>query len=97
RDLMLTTGQRTASERVVSFLLACSHRNERKGNDPAVLELPITRTAIGDFLCLTVETLCRTITKLSGMGLIDPPPSSEVKLLDTDALKRRANGNDQHL
>jgi CRP/FNR family transcriptional regulator len=97
RDLMLTTGQRTATERVVSFLLACSRRNERKGHDPAVLELPMTRTDIGDFLGLTVETVSRTFTKLRGMGLIDLPRSSEVKLLDIDALKSLANGDNQDL
>jgi hypothetical protein len=36
-------------------------------------------------------------TKLRGMGLIDLPHSSEVKLLDPDALKSLANGNDQDL
>ena len=34
RDLMLTTGQRSATERVVSFLLAFSRRNARNGQDP---------------------------------------------------------------
>ena len=37
RDLMLTTGQRSATERVVSFLLAFSRRNERNGQDPCRL------------------------------------------------------------
>jgi CRP/FNR family transcriptional regulator, anaerobic regulatory protein len=97
RDLMLTTGQRTATERVVSFLLACSRRNERKGRDRTVLELPMTRTDIGDFLGLTVETVSRTFTKLRVMGLIDLPLSSEVKLLDIDALEGLANGDDQDL
>ena len=34
RDLMLTTGQRSAAERVVSFLLAFSRRSERNGQAP---------------------------------------------------------------
>ena len=34
RDLMLTTGQRSAIERVVSFLLAFSRRNERNRQNP---------------------------------------------------------------
>ena len=33
-DLMLTTGQRSATERVVGFLLAFSRRNDRDGQDP---------------------------------------------------------------
>jgi CRP-like cAMP-binding protein len=35
RDLMLTTGQRSATERVVSFLLAFSRRSERNGQSPS--------------------------------------------------------------
>ena len=52
RDLMLTTGQRSAMERVAGFLLAFSRRNARNGQDPATFELPMTRTDIGDFLGL---------------------------------------------
>src|SRR5262245_47279614 len=46
RDLMLTTGQRSAMERVVGFLLAFSRRNQRNGQDPSNIELPMTRTDI---------------------------------------------------
>ena len=95
RDLMLTTGQRTATERVVSFLLAFSRRNQRNGRDPKVLELPMTRTDIGDFLGLTVETVSRTFTKLRALGLIELVHSSEVKLVDIEALEGIADGDDQ--
>ena len=95
RDLMLTTGQRTAAERVVSFLLALSRRNARTGRDPAMLELPMTRSDIGDFLGLTIETVSRTFTKLRAMGLIELVHSSEVKLIDIDALKSLADGEDR--
>ncbi|MGE0851280.1 MAG: helix-turn-helix domain-containing protein [Hyphomicrobiaceae bacterium] len=95
RDLMLTTGQRTAAERVVSFLLALSRRNGRTGRDPAMLELPMTRSDIGDFLGLTIETVSRTFTKLRAMGLIELVHSSEVKLIDIDALKSLADGEDR--
>jgi CRP/FNR family transcriptional regulator len=95
RDLMLTTGQRTAAERVVSFLLALSRRNARTGRDPTMLELPMTRSDIGDFLGLTIETVSRTFTKLRAMGLIELVHSSEVKLIDIDALKSLADGEDR--
>jgi CRP/FNR family transcriptional regulator len=95
RDLMLTTGQRTATERVVSFLLALSRRNARTGRDRAMLELPMTRSDIGDFLGLTIETVSRTFTKLRAMGLIELVHSSEVKLIDIDALKSLADGEDR--
>jgi CRP/FNR family transcriptional regulator len=94
RDLMLITGQRSAMERVVGFLLAFSRRNERNGQDPAVIELPMTRADIGDFLGLTIETVSRTFTKLKAIGLIELPQSNRVKLTDIDELESLAEGND---
>lgn len=92
RDLMLTTGQRSAMERVASFLLALSRRNRRNGRDPAFFELPMTRTDIGDFLGLTIETVSRTFTKLKAMQLLELPHSNEVKLLDITELAKIAGG-----
>jgi CRP-like cAMP-binding protein len=92
RDLMLTTGQRSAVERVASFLLAFSRRNQRVGQDPTSFELPMTRTDIGDFLGLTIETISRTFTKFKQLGLIELPCSNRVKLRHVEALKSLADG-----
>jgi len=92
RDLMLTTGQRSAVERVASFLLALSRRNQRHGQDPTRFELPMTRADIGDFLGLTIETVSRTFTKLKQLGLVELPISNRVRLCDLEELKRRADG-----
>jgi CRP/FNR family transcriptional regulator len=94
RDLMLTTGQRSATERVVSFLLAFSRRSERNGQDPCDFELPMTRADIGDFLGLTIETVSRTFTKLKMLGLIALPQANRVKLVDLDQLESLAAGED---
>jgi CRP/FNR family transcriptional regulator len=93
RDLMLTTGQRSAMERVAGFLLAFSRRNQRNGQDPGTIDLPMTRTDIGDFLGLTIETVSRTFTKLKLMRLIELPQSNHVELLDIDRLEDLADGN----
>lgn len=95
RDLLLTTGQRSALERVAGFLLALSRRNDRHGLDPASLELTMTRTDIGDFLGLTIETVSRTLTKLRALGLIRLPHSHQVHVLDIDALERAAEGAEE--
>jgi CRP/FNR family transcriptional regulator len=95
RDLMLTTGQRSAVERVAGFLLALSRRNDRNGQDPTSFELPMTRTDIGDFLGLTIETVSRTFTKLKALGLIELPHCNHVRLLDTDELASLADGGQQ--
>jgi CRP/FNR family transcriptional regulator len=93
QDLMLTTGQRSAMERVASFLLALSRRNQRNGQDPSAFELPMTRTDIGDFLGLSIETVSRTFTKLKLMKLIELPHANEVKLLDLAQLDCLAEGS----
>jgi CRP/FNR family transcriptional regulator len=94
RDLMLTTGQRSATERVVTFLLAFSCRAERNGQNPSDFELPMTRADIGDFLGLTIETVSRTFTKLKTLGLIQLPQSNRVKLVGLDQLESLAAGED---
>jgi CRP/FNR family transcriptional regulator len=87
RELLLTTGQRSATERLVAFLLALSRRNVRNGQDPCVFDLPMTRTDIADFLGLTIETVSRTFTKLRMLGLIDLLHSSRVRLTNLERLE----------
>jgi CRP/FNR family transcriptional regulator len=92
RDLMLTTGQRSAMERVASFLISLSRGSERNGKDPASFELPMSRTDIGDFLGLTIETVSRTLSKFKGMGLLALPQCNQVALLNIEQLASIANG-----
>ena len=92
RDLLFTTGQRNALERVAGFLVALSRRNDRRGDDPTSIQLPMTRTDIGDFLGLTIETVSRTFTKLKLLQLIELPQCSHVQLLDIERLESLADG-----
>ncbi|WP_088346436.1 MULTISPECIES: helix-turn-helix domain-containing protein [Rhodomicrobium] len=96
RDLMMTTGHRSACERVAGFLVALSRRNERAGKCAGIVELPMTRADIADFLGLTIETVSRTLTKLRARRLIDLPQSARVVLLDNDALQELARGENGH-
>jgi CRP/FNR family transcriptional regulator len=95
RDLLLTTGQRSAIERVVSFLLAFSRRNERSGKDARAFDLPMTRADIADFLGLTIETVSRTFTKLRGMGLIELPQSCTVRIKNLAELQALAGDTEE--
>jgi CRP-like cAMP-binding protein len=54
----------------------------------------MTRTDIGDFLGLTIETVSRTFTKLKLRGLIELPHCNQVTLLDIDELERLADGEE---
>lgn len=91
-DLLLATGRRSATERVTTFLLAMSRRNERCDRDPLVLDLPMTRSDIGDFLGLTIETVSRTFTKLRRQKVIDLAQITRVHLRDLDQLEQLAEG-----
>jgi len=97
RDLLLTVGQRNATERLAALLLALSRRNERCDCDPARIALPMTRADIADFLSLTIETVSRTFTKLRQSGIIELIQSQLVVVRDRQALERLAAGEVQAL
>ncbi len=92
RELLMTVSQRTAMERVASFLVALSRRNARRGEDPREFVLPMTRNDIADFLGLTIETVSRTFTKLRAEGLIDLAQSVLVTIVDPASLEEFAEG-----
>ncbi len=92
QDHLFTVGQRSAAERVACFLVALSRRNARKGQDPALVQLPMTRADIADFLGLTIETVSRTLTKLRMNKIIDLKQCTLVRLLDISKLERLAGG-----
>jgi CRP/FNR family nitrogen fixation transcriptional regulator len=68
REHMLLLGRKTASERIASFLL------EMAAHSPAdarsTIELPMSRSDMGDYLGLTIETVCRRLTRLRLDGTI---------------------------
>jgi len=76
----------TAEERTASFLLGLSSRYSRVSLSPTRFLLPMTRSDIGEYLGLTVETVSRIFTALQRKGLIDVN-NREVELLDIKALR----------
>jgi CRP/FNR family transcriptional regulator len=91
-DLLLTTGQRSATERIATFLLAMSRRNQRHKRSAVLIDLPMTRADIGDFLGITIETVSRTFTKLRQLDIIDLAQSTSVRILDIEELEQLAEG-----
>lgn len=92
QDHLFTVGQRTAVERVASFLSALSRRNARTGQDASVLVLPMTRADIADFLGLTIETVSRTFTRLRSSKVIALEQSTVLRLVNTEKLNQLALG-----
>ena len=67
RTLLL--GRMTAPERIAAFLLEMFDRRERTKS----IDLPMSRIDIADYLGLTVETVCRTLSTLKRDGVIAVP------------------------
>jgi CRP/FNR family transcriptional regulator len=66
QDQMLLLGRKSAPEKVASFLVAIAHRTSGD-----LVELPVTRADIADYLGLTIETVSRTLTQLREDGIIE--------------------------
>ena len=93
RELLFTVSQCSAAERLASFLLALSRRNERRGEDAGTIVLPMSRTDIADFLGLTIETVSRTFSRFRAEGLIELEQCILVVILDAAGLAGLTGGS----
>jgi len=73
-------------------LLALAERNERKSLDAINIQLPVRRSDIADFLCLSVETVSRSLTELKTARIISLRGWRQIKLANREALKSLADG-----
>lgn len=87
---MLLLRRKTARERVASFLLQLA---ERQGADEGtVVDLPMTRTDIADFLGLTIETVSRNVASLRKAGLIALPDLHHLRIVHRNRLGAESGG-----
>ena len=84
QEHMLLLGRKSAEERVVSFLLDMARRESAV----EVVELPMSRQDIADYLGLTIETVSRTLTHLEDKEAIELPTSRRVRLRSRASLQR---------
>lgn len=84
QDQMMLLGRKTAAERVAAFLLEMAGR----GASDTVVDLPMSRCDIADYLGLTVETVSRTLTQFQRDGVIAMPSHRHILLRNRDALAR---------
>jgi len=85
---LVILGRQSANERVASFLTQLMDRS--KQTDKRSINIPMTRQDIADYLGLTIETVCRSLTKLKRAGIIDIPSRHEIVVRNTAALRRAA-------
>ncbi len=94
QDQILLLGRKTARERVVSFLMLISKQERKRGGRGNPVSLSMSRADIADYLGLTIETVSRTITKLSKDGVIELPSPNKVVLADQDLLDAIEQGDE---
>jgi len=83
QEHLLVLGRQNAIERVAAFLVDMV---ERQGGLRQV-ELPMSRTDIGDYLGLTIETVSRVFTRLRDKGVIRLLNLRSVEILKQDVLQ----------
>ncbi len=93
RDWMMTLGQKSASEKVASFMLLLGrHMDPLADGRSERFEIPMKRSDIADFLGLTIETVSRHVTHLRKAGIIGIEKNRHVTVNDHDALTAAAGG-----
>lgn len=92
QDQMLLLGRKTAMERVTSFLLMLAKRATRTRKSDSRLEVPMTRTDIGDYLGLTTETVSRAISRLRDDKIVSVETRGQIVVLDREALEHLTEG-----
>lgn len=90
QQLITLLSKKTAEQRIATLLLTISARNANRQLSASMFRLAMSRTDIGNYLGLTVETVSRTLSKFSKNNLIDID-QKEVFIKDFDNLRITAN------
>ena len=83
QERQLLLGRMTAEERLAAFLLEMS---ERAGGGDTI-DLPMSRSDIGDYLALTIETVSRTLSAFKAQGVVSLPNRQRVVIEDRNSLE----------
>ena len=90
-SMLMLMGSMNTEERLATFLLNLSQRLSIRGYSPKEFLLKMRREEIGSYLGLRLETVCRGIASLRGVGVVEIV-GRNVKILDIDRLKHLAAG-----
>jgi CRP/FNR family transcriptional regulator len=91
-QMLVMLGRMTAEERLATFLLNLSRRQERLGRSTIDLSLPMSRQDTGYYLGLALETVSRLFSRFQEQGLIEVI-GRQVRLLDPNRLHAMANSS----
>lgn len=91
QQMMLLLSKKTADERIATFLVNLSARFRARGYSANQFRLAMSRSEIGNYLGLAVETVSRVFTRFQQNGLLQAE-GKEVQILDSVELCSLAGG-----
>lgn len=93
---MVLLGRKAAHERLASFFVSLLERVDQLAGAPqSSFDLPMSRIDIADYLGLTKETVSRMISYLRNRKLIRLQTQNQIEVLDRNALKAMAEGENE--
>ena len=92
-DHAVSLGRKTAEERICSLILRLRNIEETASGEGAnTVALPMTRTEIADYLGLTLETVCLTLSDLNRRKLVEVGQNkSEIRVPNLSKLRLAAS------
>lgn len=90
QDHITLLGHQGALQRVASFLLWQMRGQNCVGN--GLIELPIGRQDMADYLGLTIETTCRALSTLKLSGIIRTPSRHQIDVRNASRLQAASDG-----
>lgn len=94
RTWMMVLGQKSAREKIASFLYVFAARNIKILSDSTAnevgFELPLSRKQIADYIGVTIETVSRQMSQLRDKGIIEIKGQRHIIIKDLRALRAQA-------
>ncbi|MFZ2288636.1 MAG: fumarate/nitrate reduction transcriptional regulator Fnr [Halopseudomonas yangmingensis] len=91
QQMMLLLSKKTADERIATMLINLSARYKARGYSAKVFRLSMSRSEVGNYLGLAVETVSRVFTRFQQMGLL-AANGKQIEILDHAQLCTLAGG-----
>ena len=86
-EMQFSLGRKDATQKVASFIWYIGYRQKKLEQPGGPIYLPMRRADIADFLGLTIETVSRTFTTLTEMGVINLHGTQDIEIIDLQRLK----------
>jgi CRP/FNR family nitrogen fixation transcriptional regulator len=84
QEHLLVVGKQSALEKLAVFLVDLADR--QGGLD--LIDIPMTRTDIGDYLGMTIETVSRSLSKLRDVGVLRLRSTRCIEILKPEKLRQ---------